>query len=153
MDLYLIQGLLLKQSFRCILLSLHSCWYMSLFIAQIEMYRIMPLKAISRAWGKFNQLDLPVMLRRPLLGLYVWMFDCKLDEAMEPELKNYRNLGEFFRRILKPDVRLVSPKEELVNSLRLIQHSLQKCLEIIFNLLYLTCVISSNSATVFWLLL
>ncbi|XP_048775181.1 phosphatidylserine decarboxylase proenzyme, mitochondrial-like isoform X1 [Ostrea edulis] len=81
----------------------------------IEMYRIMPLKAISRAWGKFNQLDLPVMLRRPLLGLYVWMFDCKLDEAMEPELKNYRNLGEFFRRILKPDVRLVSPKEELTN--------------------------------------
>lgn len=79
------------------------------------MYRIMPLKAMSRAWGKFNQLELPVMLRRPLLGLYVWMFDCNVEEAMETELKNYKNLGEFFRRILKPDVRLVSIKEELVN--------------------------------------
>ena len=55
------------------------------------------------------------MLRRPLLGLYVWMFDCNVEEAMETELKNYKNLGEFFRRILKPDVRLVSIKEELVN--------------------------------------
>ncbi|XP_061162767.1 phosphatidylserine decarboxylase proenzyme, mitochondrial-like isoform X1 [Saccostrea echinata] len=81
----------------------------------IEMYRIMPLKAMSRAWGKFNQLELPVILRRPLLGLYVWMFDCKLDEAMETELRNYRNLGEFFRRILKPDMRLISIKEELTN--------------------------------------
>lgn len=79
------------------------------------MYRIMPLKAMSRAWGKFNQLELPVMLRRPLLGLYVWMFDCNVEEAMETELKNYKNLGEFFRRILKPDVRLISIKEELVN--------------------------------------
>lgn len=78
------------------------------------MYRIMPLKAISRAWGKFNQLELPVVLRRPLLGLYVWMFDCKVDEAMETELQNYKNLGEFFRRVLKPDIRLISQKEELV---------------------------------------
>lgn len=83
-------------------------------LLQIEMYRIMPLKAISRAWGKFNQLELPVVLRRPLLGLYVWMFDCKVDEAMETELQNYKNLGEFFRRVLKPDIRLISQKEELV---------------------------------------
>lgn len=83
-------------------------------LLQIEMYRVMPLKAMSRAWGKFNQLELPVVLRRPLLGLYVWMFDCKVDEAMETELQNYKNLGEFFRRILKPDVRLISQKEELV---------------------------------------
>uniref|UniRef100_A0A8W8K6N9 Phosphatidylserine decarboxylase proenzyme, mitochondrial n=1 Tax=Magallana gigas TaxID=29159 RepID=A0A8W8K6N9_MAGGI len=82
---------------------------------RIEMYRIMPLKAISRAWGKFNQLELPVVLRRPLLGLYVWMFDCKVDEAMETELQNYKNLGEFFRRVLKPDIRLISQKEELTN--------------------------------------
>lgn len=79
------------------------------------MYRIMPLKAISRAWGKFNQLELPVVLRRPLLGLYVWMFDCKVDEAMETELQNYKNLGEFFRRVLKPDIRLIAQKEELTN--------------------------------------
>ena len=62
---------------------------------------------MSRAWGKFNELELPVVLRRPLLGLYVWLFDCNLDEAMDPELRNYRNLGEFFRRILRPDVRKI----------------------------------------------
>lgn len=75
----------------------------------------MPLKVMSRAWGKFNKLELPVVLRRPLLGLYVWMFDCKLEEASDPDLRNYKNLGEFFRRTLKPDARTVDPNHDLVS--------------------------------------
>ncbi|KAL5016125.1 hypothetical protein ScPMuIL_005714 [Solemya velum] len=77
---------------------------------QVSLYRKMPLKTISRLWGKFNEMDLPISLRRPLLGLYVWMFGCKLDEAADQELKNYKNLGQFFRRTLKPDVRPVCDK-------------------------------------------
>lgn len=74
----------------------------------------MPLKMMSRAWGKFNDLELPMMLRKPLLGLYVWMFDCNLSEAEDPDLNNYKNLGEFFRRTLKPGVRTVDTAHDLV---------------------------------------
>lgn len=107
------------------------------------MYRIMPLKAISRAWGKFNQLELPVVLRRPLLGLYVWMFDCKVDEAMETELQNYKNLGEFFRRVLKPDIRLISQKEELVRRRKTFK--IKKKMFKIYMMLYHACPISKQT--------
>lgn len=73
----------------------------------VTLYRKMPLKAMSRAWGKFNELDLPTSLRKPLLGLYVWMFGVNLREAQDEDLKNYRNLSEFFRRQLKPEARVL----------------------------------------------
>ncbi|XP_064612668.1 phosphatidylserine decarboxylase proenzyme, mitochondrial-like isoform X2 [Liolophura sinensis] len=74
---------------------------------QVNLYRKMPLKAMSRLWGKVNQFHLPLWLRRPVYRLYIWAFDCKLEEAAIEDLKHYNNLGEFFRRQLKPDVRPV----------------------------------------------
>ena len=74
----------------------------------------MPLKAMSRAWGKFNDLDIPISLRKPLLGLYVWMFGVNLHEAKDEDLKNYRNLSEFFRRQLKPDARVLDVSSAMV---------------------------------------
>lgn len=74
----------------------------------------MPLKTMSRLWGRFNQMELPVFLRKPLLGLYIWMFGCDLQEAEIEDLKLYRNLGEFFRRQLKPHVRPIDIDHELV---------------------------------------
>ena len=82
----------------------------------------MPLKAMSRAWGKFNEMDLPVSLRKPLLGLYVWMFGVNLREAEDENLKNYRNLSEFFRRQLKPDARILDLSSPMVKFV-----SLQNC--------------------------
>ncbi|XP_063396606.1 phosphatidylserine decarboxylase proenzyme, mitochondrial-like isoform X2 [Mytilus trossulus] len=81
----------------------------------VTLYRKMPLKVMSRAWGTINNLELPVVLRRPLIGLYVWMFDCKLNEAADPDLRNYKNLGEFFRRTLKPGVRTVNADHDLTS--------------------------------------
>ncbi|CAH1801416.1 unnamed protein product [Owenia fusiformis] len=75
---------------------------------QVSLYKRMPLKAMSRAWGKFNSLDLPMWLRQPAYKLYIWMFDCKLEEAAIEDLKHYKNLGEFFRRSLKPNVRPIA---------------------------------------------
>lgn len=129
--------------FKIIKIKFYASYFFSTKLAnllQIEMYRIMPLKAISRAWGKFNQLELPVVLRRPLLGLYVWMFDCKVDEAMETELQNYKNLGEFFRRVLKPDIRLISQKEELVRRRKTFK--IKKKMFKIYMMLYYACPIS-----------
>jgi hypothetical protein len=79
------------------------------------LYRKMPLKAISRLWGKFNNLNLPTWLRTPAYSLYIWMFNCKLEEAAIEDLHHYRNLGEFFRRQLKPYVRTVDPEYSIVS--------------------------------------
>ncbi|XP_060079813.1 phosphatidylserine decarboxylase proenzyme, mitochondrial-like [Ylistrum balloti] len=78
----------------------------------VKLYRKLPLTYMSRAWGKVSQLDLHPILRRPLLGLYVWLWGVDLDEAADENLGNYRNLSEFFRRKLKADVR---PVDELHN--------------------------------------
>ncbi|XP_059147018.1 phosphatidylserine decarboxylase proenzyme, mitochondrial-like isoform X3 [Physella acuta] len=81
----------------------------------INLYRRMPLKTLSRLWGKFNQMELPIFLRKPLLGLYIWMFGCNLEEAEIEDLKLYRNLGEFFRRQLKPHVRPIDDDHVLTS--------------------------------------
>lgn len=78
------------------------------FNKTVTLYRKMPLKAMSRLWGRFNEIELPVFLRRPLLGLYIWLFGCRLDECEVEDLKQYRNLGEFFRRQLKPGCRPIN---------------------------------------------
>lgn len=87
---------------------------------QVTLYRKMPLKAMSRLWGRFNELELPIFLRRPLLSLYIWMFGCRLDEAEVEDLRHYRNLGEFFRRQLKPDVRPIDDNYVLVKTFYLL---------------------------------
>ncbi|CAI9724067.1 phosphatidylserine decarboxylase proenzyme, mitochondrial-like isoform X1 [Octopus vulgaris] len=71
----------------------------------VTLYRKMPLRSLSRLWGKVNQLDLPVFMRIPVFRIYIWAFGCNIEEAEEEDLKTYRNLGEFFRRTLKPQVR------------------------------------------------
>ncbi|XP_048252354.1 phosphatidylserine decarboxylase proenzyme, mitochondrial-like isoform X4 [Haliotis rufescens] len=81
----------------------------------VTLYRKMPLKAISRLWGRFNDLHLPVFLRHPLLSIYVWMFGCNLSEAEIEDLKHYRNLGEFFRRQLKSHVRPIDDAHSLTS--------------------------------------
>lgn len=73
----------------------------------VTLYRKMPLKSMSRVWGKMTCWDLPEGLREPLLGLYIKMFGVQLHEALDENLKSYKNLNEFFRRELKPHVRIV----------------------------------------------
>lgn len=42
----------------------------------------LPLKAISRVWGKFNELEIPYYLRVPGFKLYSWIFGVKYVERM-----------------------------------------------------------------------
>ncbi|ESO00123.1 hypothetical protein HELRODRAFT_113493 [Helobdella robusta] len=65
----------------------------------------MPLRMLSRFWGQLNNLDLPYWLRRPTFYLYVWMFNCRPDEVIVQDFSRYKNLSEFFRRLLKPGLR------------------------------------------------
>ncbi|XP_069507715.1 phosphatidylserine decarboxylase proenzyme, mitochondrial-like isoform X2 [Ambystoma mexicanum] len=68
-------------------------------------YSRAPTRLLSRLWGLLNTVNLPGWLRRPLLALYVWAFSVNMQEAAVEDLEQYRNLGELFRRQLKPSVR------------------------------------------------
>ncbi|XP_023282646.1 phosphatidylserine decarboxylase proenzyme, mitochondrial isoform X1 [Seriola lalandi dorsalis] len=85
---------------------------------QVALYRSFPTRLLSRAWGRLNGVELPTWLRRPVYSLYIWTFGVNMQEAAVEDLHHYRNLGEFFRRRLKPAVRplctsscLVSPAD------------------------------------------
>ncbi|KAL1963587.1 hypothetical protein VTN77DRAFT_8032 [Rasamsonia byssochlamydoides] len=76
---------------------------------QVQVMSTLPLKAMSRLWGRFNELDLPYSLRVPGFKLYSWIFGVNLDEVGEPDLHAYPNLASFFYRTLKPGVRPIDP--------------------------------------------
>ena len=74
-------------------------------IAQVHVIGALPLRTISRMWGAFNSVDLPVWFRVPGYKLYSFIFGVNLDECDPPDLKEYRSLSEFFMRKLKPGLR------------------------------------------------
>uniref|UniRef100_A0A8C0Y9R3 phosphatidylserine decarboxylase n=1 Tax=Cyprinus carpio carpio TaxID=630221 RepID=A0A8C0Y9R3_CYPCA len=75
--------------------------------SRVTIYKSIPTRLLSRAWGRLNQVDLPTWLRKPIFRLYIWTFGVNMKEAAIEDLQHYRNLGEFFRRKLKPQVRPV----------------------------------------------
>ncbi|XP_067107152.1 phosphatidylserine decarboxylase proenzyme, mitochondrial isoform X4 [Osmerus mordax] len=75
--------------------------------AQVGLYKTIPTRLLSRAWGRLNQVELPTWLRKPVYSLYIWTFGVNMQEAAVEDLHHYRNLGEFFRRKLKPQARPV----------------------------------------------
>lgn len=80
---------------------------------QLYLYTFLPLNMASRLWGKMNSIVLPVWLRSPILRSYIWMFDCDLNEASNPNLDDYENLGQFFRRSLVPSCRPIDEKHQV----------------------------------------
>ncbi|XP_061417475.1 phosphatidylserine decarboxylase proenzyme, mitochondrial isoform X1 [Lethenteron reissneri] len=78
--------------------------------SRVAVYKSVPTRMLSRAWGRLNQLELPGWLRRPIYTLYIRAFSVDMTEAAVEDLQHYRNLGEFFRRQLKPSVRPVCTK-------------------------------------------
>lgn len=76
----------------------------------------LPLKALSRIWGQFNELSLPYYLRIPGFKLYGWIFGVNFDEISEPDLHAYPNLASFFYRTLKPGVRPLDPNPNAILS-------------------------------------
>ncbi|WFD23032.1 phosphatidylserine decarboxylase [Malassezia equina] len=70
---------------------------------------VIPFNAISRTWGWFNDLTLPVWFRPYGFQLYARLFGCHLDEMKEKDLRQYANLADFFVRELEPGARPISP--------------------------------------------
>lgn len=82
---------------------------------KVRLYRRLPLKSMSRVWGTINSLELPVYLRKPFFHFYSWMFSCNLAEMDIEDLTQFKNLSEFFRRALKPDVRVIDQYSCLIS--------------------------------------
>ncbi|KAJ5901664.1 Phosphatidylserine decarboxylase-like protein [Penicillium taxi] len=76
---------------------------------QVQLLSTLPLKAMSRWWGRFNEIELPYYFRVPGFKLYSWVFGVNLSEVAEPDLHTYPNLAAFFYRKLKPGVRPLDP--------------------------------------------
>ncbi|XP_031526086.1 phosphatidylserine decarboxylase proenzyme, mitochondrial isoform X1 [Vicugna pacos] len=76
-------------------------------VSRVALYKTVPTRLLSRAWGRLNQVELPHWLRRPVYSLYIWTFGVNMKEAAVEDLHHYRNLSEFFRRKLKPQARPV----------------------------------------------
>ncbi|KAJ8126999.1 hypothetical protein O1611_g6636 [Lasiodiplodia mahajangana] len=76
---------------------------------QVQVMSTLPLKAMSRLWGKFNELTIPYYLRVPGFKLYAFIFGVNLEEVSEPDLHVYPNLAAFFYRTLKPGARPLDP--------------------------------------------
>ncbi|KAG8597068.1 hypothetical protein GDO81_002158 [Engystomops pustulosus] len=74
---------------------------------EVAIYKSVPTRLLSRAWGRLNQVELPTWLRKPVYSLYIWTFGVNMKEAAVEDLHHYRNLSEFFRRKLKPQARPV----------------------------------------------
>ena len=74
----------------------------------LDLYQVLPLRLLSRIWGRLTSINLPSFLQVPLLSAYCNFFDVNLSEALVEDLSVYHNLGQFFRRPLKPEVRSIS---------------------------------------------
>ncbi|EFQ26098.1 phosphatidylserine decarboxylase [Colletotrichum graminicola] len=83
---------------------------------QVQVMSTLPLKAISRLWGRFNELTIPYYLRVPGFKLYSWIFGVNLSEVAEPDLHTYPNLASFFYRELKPGARPLDPNSNALLS-------------------------------------
>lgn len=97
---------------------------------QVQIMSTLPLKALSRLWGRFNELEIPYYLRVPGFKLYGYVFGVNFAEVAEPDLHTYPNLASFFYRTLKPGVRpidahpggIVSPADGKVVQFGTIEH-------------------------------
>ncbi|XP_044131410.1 phosphatidylserine decarboxylase proenzyme, mitochondrial isoform X3 [Bufo gargarizans] len=82
---------------------------------EVAIYKSVPTRLLSRAWGRLNQVELPTWLRKPVYSLYIWTFGVNMKEAAVEDLHHYRNLSEFFRRKLKPQARPVCDSHSVIS--------------------------------------
>ncbi|XP_042335073.1 phosphatidylserine decarboxylase proenzyme, mitochondrial [Sceloporus undulatus] len=82
---------------------------------EVSLYKSVPTRLLSRAWGRLNSVELPTWLRKPILSLYIWTFGVNMKEAAVEDLHHYRNLSEFFRRKLKPQARPICGSHSVIS--------------------------------------
>jgi len=84
-------------------------------LMKLLLFKILPLKLISRLAGKLTNASLPSGILRRILKWYIKMYSVNTDE-MEKGLDEYTTINDFFIRYLKPGSRKIhSGKNSLVS--------------------------------------
>ncbi|CAH0387869.1 unnamed protein product [Bemisia tabaci] len=81
---------------------------------EIQCYRAVPLRAISRAWGWISSQRVPFSMREWLYTKYSVMFGVNLDEIAD-DLISFDSLSDFFIRQLREGVRPIAQAECLTS--------------------------------------
>ncbi|KAK9737403.1 Phosphatidylserine decarboxylase [Popillia japonica] len=82
---------------------------------EINCYRILPLRMVSRWWGWFADKSLPTFLRPYIYGMYINTFGVNLSEAAIQDLTAYKNLSDFFARPLKEGARVIDQSSPIIS--------------------------------------
>ncbi|EDO16380.1 hypothetical protein Kpol_1051p29 [Vanderwaltozyma polyspora DSM 70294] len=77
-------------------------------------YSTLPLNAVSRLWGQFNNLTLPIWFRPWGYRFYSYLFGVELDEMVDADLTHYTNLSNFFYRGIKPEARPIEQGQDVI---------------------------------------
>ena len=80
---------------------------------KLQFLSLLPLRTLSRTFGYLADVKFPSFMLQPMLRSYVKMYDVDLNEAVDPELTNYKTLGSFFNRDIKPESRNFNAKTDL----------------------------------------
>jgi len=98
--------------------------------------KLLPSRLVSRVYGAFNSIPLPVAARPVVYGAWSWWFRVKLDEVPRP-LADYPTMTSFFTRRLRAGVRpihatapLVSPVDGAVVSVSADMHRVGKLAQV-----------------------
>jgi hypothetical protein len=83
--------------------------------SKVSIYKMLPLKLVSRVMGWITRLYLPVWLRPLIFKFYIKIFSCHAHEMLNEDLKSYRTISEFFRRKIKMELRPIDKESPLVS--------------------------------------
>lgn len=81
-----------------------------------ELYLLsrLPLRPMSRLWGRMSETELPPMLQCALISSYAAMFGVNLEECAQ-DWRGYRSLQAFFTRSLRDGCRPPDPSAPVVS--------------------------------------
>jgi hypothetical protein len=83
--------------------------------SKVSIYKMLPLKLISRVMGWITRLYIPVCLRPFIFQFYIKAFSCHAHEMYNEDLKSYRTISEFFRRKIKMELRPINKESPIVS--------------------------------------
>ncbi|CAF0998742.1 unnamed protein product [Didymodactylos carnosus] len=83
--------------------------------SRVSLYKLLPLKLVSRIFGWICRLYLPVWLRPLCFKFYIKLFKCRANEMFNEDLTSYKTISEFFRRKIKLNLRPIDTSALLVS--------------------------------------
>lgn len=82
---------------------------------QLLLFRLLPLRTLSRVNGCLAGLKFPYIMRIILLSLFVKFFGVKLHEAEDESVLTYETFQSLFKRTLKSRLRPINMHSSLVS--------------------------------------